>query len=133
MGEPLVPNDPYKMAIVSVWTEVGSQRFEVVASKLIYELVIKPKLGKVTNHGVVDQHQEKLAPVLDIYESRLSRSRYLGGDEFSLADLHHIPIVYDLLGTEIKALFDARPKVSAWCGNILARPSWQKVVQAMKI
>ncbi|GER46756.1 glutathione S-transferase [Striga asiatica] len=121
------------MAIVSVWTEVESQKFEVVASKLSYELVIKPKIGLVTDPGVVHQHQEKLAPVLDIYESRLSRSKYLGGDEFSLADLHHIPIVYYLLGTEIKALFDARPKVSAWCDDILGRPSWQKVVQAMKI
>ncbi|CAA0832038.1 Glutathione S-transferase F7 [Striga hermonthica] len=132
-GEPLVPNDPHEMAVVSVWTEVESQKFEVVASKLSYELVIKPKIGQVTDHGVVDQHQEKLAPLLDIYESRLSRSKYLGGDEFSLADLHHIPIVYYLLGTEIKALFDARPKVSAWCDDILGRPSWQKVVQAMKI
>ncbi|KAL3647997.1 hypothetical protein CASFOL_008965 [Castilleja foliolosa] len=131
-GTPLVPNDPKKMANVVVWIEVESQRFDVVASKLSFEILIQPKLGKTTDEGVVDQLQEKLAQILDVYESRLSQSKYLGGDEFSLADLHHSPIVNNLMGTKIKALFDARPKVSAWCVDILGRPAWQKVLQSMK-
>ncbi|GFP85627.1 glutathione s-transferase [Phtheirospermum japonicum] len=132
-GTPLVPiNDPNKMALVAVWTEVEAQRFDAVGSKLSFEIVVKPILGMTTDGGVVDQHQEKLAQILDVYESRLSQSKYLGGDEFSLADLHHIPIVNNLLGTKIKALFDARPKVSAWSVDILGRPAWQKVLQSMK-
>ncbi|KAK6154205.1 hypothetical protein DH2020_013844 [Rehmannia glutinosa] len=132
-GTPLISNDPKKMAIVSIWTEVESQRFDGSASKLSFEIVVKPILGMTTDEGVVDHHQATLAQILDVYESRLSQSKYLGGDEFSLADLHHIPIINNLFGTKIKALFEARPHVSAWCNDILGRPAWQKVQASMKL
>ncbi|KAI3460820.1 hypothetical protein Pfo_017483 [Paulownia fortunei] len=123
---------PKKMAIVSVWMEVESHTFDEAASKLSHELVKKPMLGMTTDETVVEQHQEKLGKVLDVYESRLAGSKYLGGEAFSLADLHHLPIINYLFGTKIKALFDDRPHVSAWCADILARPAWQKVVEKMK-
>ncbi|KAI3449513.1 hypothetical protein Pfo_006178 [Paulownia fortunei] len=132
-GTPLVPNDPKKMGIVSVWTEVESQAFDAAAAKLSFEIVIKPMLGMTTDESVVEQHQGKLAQILDVYESRLSQSKYLGGEAFSLADLHHIPIINNLYATKIKALFDAKPHVSAWCADILARPAWQKVLASMKL
>ncbi|KAK4407992.1 Glutathione S-transferase [Sesamum angolense] len=131
-GTPLVPQDPKERAIVYVWMEVESQRFDATAAKLSYELVTKPMLGMTTNDAVVEEHQEKLGKVLDIYESRLAKSKYLGGEVFSLADLHHLPIVSHLFGTKTKALFDARTHVSGWGAGILARPAWQKVVEKMK-
>ncbi|KAG6743306.1 hypothetical protein POTOM_054258 [Populus tomentosa] len=35
--------------------------------------------------------QEKLEKVLDVYERRLSKSKYLAGDNFRLADLSRLP------------------------------------------
>ncbi|KAK4441759.1 Glutathione S-transferase [Sesamum alatum] len=131
-GTPLVPQDLKETAIVYVWMEVESQKFDAAAAKLSFELVTKPMLGMITDDSVVEEHQEKLGKVLDVYESRLAGSKYLGGEAFSLADLHHLPIVSYLFGTKTKALFDARPHVSRWCADILARPAWQKVVEMMK-
>ncbi|XP_073156959.1 glutathione S-transferase-like [Henckelia pumila] len=131
-GTPLVPKDPKKMAVVTVWLEVESQSFDAAASKISFELVVKPMLGMPVDESVVAAHEEKLASVLDIYESRLCESKYIGGDAYSLADLHHLPVVNSLFRTKIKALFEARPHVSAWCEDILGRPAWQKVVATMK-
>ncbi|KAK4407027.1 Glutathione S-transferase PARB [Sesamum angolense] len=132
-GTPLLPTDPLKQTMVSVWSEVESHAFDAAAAKLSFEILIKPILGMSTDEGAVGVQQGKLAQVLDVYESRLGKSKYLGGEDFSLADLHHIPIINNLLGTKIKALFDARPHVSAWCADILARPAWQKHKMAIKV
>ncbi|KAG8370658.1 hypothetical protein BUALT_Bualt13G0006100 [Buddleja alternifolia] len=109
-GTPLMPSDPKKMALVSVWMEVESNIFEDTISKLSYG------------------HQEKLGKILEVYEARLAESKYLGGEEFSLADLHHLPVINYLSGT----LFDGKPNMSAWYAAMLARPAWQKVVERMK-
>ena len=119
------------MAIVAVWMEVEAHQFNPVASKLGWELVFKPMFGMTTDAAVVEENEAKLAKVLDIYEARLAQNKYMGGDAFTLADLHHLPTVQVLMGTQCKKFFDSRPCVSAWCADILARPSWAKVV-AMK-
>nr|XP_011458708.1 PREDICTED: glutathione S-transferase-like [Fragaria vesca subsp. vesca] len=127
-GTPLIVPDSKKMAILSVWTEVEAHKFDPAASKLSYELAIKPLLGMVTDFAVVEEFEAKLGTVLDVYEKRLGQSKYLGGDCFSLADLHHLPTTQYLMGTQAKKLFECRPNVSAWVADITARPAWTKVL-----
>ncbi|KAI3449514.1 hypothetical protein Pfo_006179 [Paulownia fortunei] len=131
-GTPLVVEDPKKMAIIGVWLEVEAQRFDAAGQKLNFEILVKPIKGMTADEAVVEQLQGQLATVLDVYEARLSGSKYLGGDYYSLVDLHHVPIVNNLRKTKVKALFDERPHVSAWCDEILARPAWQKVLAGVK-
>ncbi|KAI6695733.1 hypothetical protein NL676_023443 [Syzygium grande] len=78
--------------------------------------------------AAVKENEAKLAKVLDVYEARLGQSKYLGCDCFTLADLHHIPTLTNLMGTPLKELFETRPKVSAWVADIMARPAWAKVL-----
>ncbi|KAL3849774.1 hypothetical protein ACJIZ3_011656 [Penstemon smallii] len=127
-GTPLISKDPKEMAIVLVWMEVETQRYDPPASKLTWELGIKPILGRSTDDAVVEEQEPELAKVLDAYEVRLAQSKYLGGDSISLADLHHLPTLSYLMGSRVKAVFDSRPHVSAWCADILARPAFKKVV-----
>ncbi|KAH7836650.1 hypothetical protein Vadar_003921 [Vaccinium darrowii] len=117
-----------QMATVSVWMEVEAHQFDPVASKLVFELAFKSMFGMTTDMAVVEEKEAKLGQVLDIYEVRLSQSKYLGGDDFTLADLHHLPCIQILMGTQVKKLFNSRPHVSAWCAAILARPAWLKVL-----
>ncbi|XP_030517606.1 glutathione S-transferase-like isoform X2 [Rhodamnia argentea] len=116
------------MATVSMWMEVEAHQFDPVASKLQWEIVYKPMFGMATDAAVVEENEAKLAKVLDVYEARLSQSKYLGCDCFTLADLHHQPALTNLMGTQVKKLFDARPKVSAWVADIMARPALAKVL-----
>lgn len=120
--------DSKKMAILSVWMEVEGHQFEPAASKLTWELVFKPIFGMAIDEAVVEENEAKLGKVLDIYEARLGRSKYMACDCFTLADLHHMPNIHYLMGTRCKALFDSRPKVCEWVANIMSRPAWAKVM-----
>ncbi|KAI3829592.1 hypothetical protein L1987_03718 [Smallanthus sonchifolius] len=127
-GNDVIIKDPKKMAIVAVWIEVESQKFDPACSKLVWELGYKPMFGMTSDDVVVEENEKKLEQVLDVYESRLSQSKYLGGDSFTLADLHHLPVIKYLMGTKAKRLFEARPHVSAWVADIQSRPAWVKAI-----
>ncbi|EPS69720.1 hypothetical protein M569_05047 [Genlisea aurea] len=131
-GTELVPKDAKKQALTAVWSEVEAHPFDAAAIGLSKELIVKPMFGGAADKAVVEENKEKLAKVLDVYEARLSASKYLGGDSFSLADLNHIPSLNALFTTEIKAVFEARPRVNAWAVDILGRASWKKVLQILK-
>ncbi|KMS94840.1 hypothetical protein BVRB_014820 [Beta vulgaris subsp. vulgaris] len=82
------------------------------------------------DEGLIEKSKEKLAKVLDVYERRLGESRYLAGDEFSLADLSHLPNTqYLVSGTDVKELFMSRDNVGRWWEEISSRDSWKKVVE----
>ncbi|KAL8170947.1 hypothetical protein V2J09_022751, partial [Rumex salicifolius] len=129
-GTDLVCGNGKTMALISVWSEVESKQFDPVTSKLVWELLVKKMLGMETDEAVVAESEAKLAAVLDVYEARLSKSKYLACDCFTLADLHHLPNIHVLMSTPVKKLFDQRPHFAAWSADILARPAWAKVVAA---
>lgn len=123
----MISNDPKKSAIQTVWMEVEGHKFEPTTSKLTWELFWKPMFGMTADEAVVVEFEKTLENLLDVYEARLTECKYLGGDCFSLADLHHQPNMQNLMGTKVKSLFDARPHVSTWVSDILSRPAWIKV------
>ncbi|XP_057549146.1 glutathione S-transferase-like [Amaranthus tricolor] len=131
-GTSLVHKDGKQMAELTVWMEVEAHQFDPVGSKLVWELIIKNLFGMQSDDAVVEENEAKLAKVLDIYESRLSNSKYIAGDSFTLADLHHLPVLQYLMGTKVKNLFDERAHVSAWAKDILGRPSWAKALALQK-
>ncbi|XP_042502406.1 glutathione S-transferase-like [Macadamia integrifolia] len=132
-GTELVYFDSKKMATVGLWMEVEAHHFDPIASKLVWEQIMKKKfVGLEPDSAAVEENQKKLGEVLDVYEVRLSKSKYLGGDEFTLADLHHLPTMQYLMGTSTKEVFVARPLVSAWAKDILARPAWIKTLALQK-
>ncbi|KAK9086448.1 hypothetical protein Syun_028842 [Stephania yunnanensis] len=129
-GTPLMAEDK-KMPIQSVWMEVEAHQFEPTTGKLVWEVVFKPMLGMTTDDEEVVESEKKLEEVLEVYEARLKESKYLGGECFTLADLHHLPNIQCLFGTPVKKHFEARPHVKAWCEDIMARPAWVKVIQKL--
>ncbi|CAL5208923.1 unnamed protein product [Lathyrus oleraceus] len=127
-GTKLTSTDSKKKAIIGVWSEVESQHYDQVASKLVTEFGIKPLFGKPTDPKVVEENEGKLDSILDVYEKRLSESKYLGGECFTLVDLHHLPSLHYLMKSQSKKMFESRPHVSAWVADITARPAWSKVL-----
>ncbi|KAJ4960078.1 hypothetical protein NE237_019988 [Protea cynaroides] len=60
------------MAPVAVWMEVEAQQYDPVASKLVFEQVVKPLMMKMKpDSAVVEENQKKLGQVLDVYDSTL--------------------------------------------------------------
>ena len=60
-GTQLIYQDSKKMAITSVWMEVEAQQYDLAASKLGWELAMKPLLGMSTDTAVVEENEAKLA------------------------------------------------------------------------
>ncbi|CAN6455518.1 unnamed protein product [Victoria cruziana] len=117
-------------ATVEQWLEVEGQNFNPHIYILVLQLLYFPKMGVPQDEKLIRESEEKLGKVLDVYEARLSRSRYLGGDFFSLADLTHLPFTQYLVSDIGKDyLIKDREHVKRWWEDISNRQSWKKVLQ----
>ena len=119
--------------LVNQWLEVEAQNYHPPVHNLVLHLMFSPNFGIVRDEQVIKESEEKLGKVLDIYEDRLSKSKYLAGDFFSLADLSHLPFTSYLVGPVGKEyMIKDRKHVSAWWDDISSRPSWLKTLEICK-
>ncbi|KAH0978551.1 hypothetical protein GBA52_028270 [Prunus armeniaca] len=118
-------------ALVKVWIEVESQQYHPAICPIVYEFFGKPVVGCKPDQTVIDVSLEKLEKVLDVYETRLSSNKYLAGDFYSLADLHHFAYTFYFMKTPWSSLINDRPHVKAWWEDISARPASVKVAEGM--
>lgn len=123
--------DPKEAALVKMWTEVESHYYDPAVSPIIYEHFVAPFQGQEPNKSVIDTNVEKLKTVLDVYEAKLSSTKYLAGDFYSLADLSHVPETHYFMQTPCAELINDRPHVKAWWEDVSSRPAFEKVVGGM--
>ncbi|KAF9588921.1 hypothetical protein IFM89_017600 [Coptis chinensis] len=129
-GTELLGKTVEERGLVEQWLEVEGQNYHPSIYNLLVHLKFFPKMGVPVDMKLVEESEEKLAKVLDIYEERLSKSKYLAGDFFSLADLSHLPATEYLVNDIGKDyMIRDRKHVSAWWDDISSRPSWKKVLQ----
>jgi glutathione S-transferase len=122
---------PKEAALVKVWIEVESQNLQPAISPIVYQSLVAPLLGNTPDQAAIDTNLEKLGKVLDVYESKLSSTKYLAGDFFSLADLHNFPYIFYFMKTPWASLVNDRPHVKAWWEDISSRPAFKKVAEGM--
>ncbi|KAK0517592.1 hypothetical protein Tsubulata_639797 [Turnera subulata] len=128
-GTQLLYTSGEELAEMLQWLEVETHQYGPVVDSLVWQCIVKQRyLGLPTDTGVVEESEAKLGKILDIYEARLKQSKYLAGEDFSLADLHHLPSISYLMETPSRRLIDSRPHVSSWVDDITARPAWAKVL-----
>ncbi|KAJ3563254.1 hypothetical protein NP233_g9055 [Leucocoprinus birnbaumii] len=126
-GTRLYPKDVQKRAAVdqAVWAELTQfYRFGV---RILYETLNKRFFGREPNMELVEEAKKSLLAKMDVYESILSKQRYLAGDELTLADIVHIPVGSRLIEEAKVDLGEGRPNVKRWFDEIIKRESWQKV------
>ncbi|RWW09072.1 hypothetical protein GW17_00027455, partial [Ensete ventricosum] len=119
-------------ALVEQWLEAEGQSFNPPSSTLVFQLAFAPRMGLPQDPAAILLNEGKLAKVLDVYERRLEESRFLAGDEFSLADLSHLPNGHYIRAGGKVELFTSRKNVARWWEAISMRPSWQKVVEMQR-
>ncbi|EKM53960.1 uncharacterized protein PHACADRAFT_145482 [Phanerochaete carnosa HHB-10118-sp] len=135
-GTPLVP-DPADLRAVARFEQAASietSNFDEFAHGLAVEKVFKPMRGGTTNEANVEYLAATFDAKLNGYEAILSKQKYLAGDEFTLADLFHLPY-----GAMLKQLdygyledFGRRPNLARWWKDIASRPSWQAVKEKVE-
>uniref|UniRef100_A0ACD5W5U9 Uncharacterized protein n=2 Tax=Avena sativa TaxID=4498 RepID=A0ACD5W5U9_AVESA len=122
---------PAAAAMVDMWLEVEAQQHHTPAGAIMVQCILMPLLGGARDQAVVDENVPKLKKVLDVYEARLSKCKYLAGEFISLADLSHFPMMRYFMETEYRALVEERPHVMAWWEELKARPAVRKVTEFM--
>ncbi|CAL0306099.1 unnamed protein product [Lupinus luteus] len=129
-GTDLLGKTLEERALIEQWVEVESQNLNPPLMQLVIQILVYPAFGRASDPKVIEESEEKVAKVLDIYEEKLSKTKYLAGDSFTLADLTHLPLTYYLLEPLKKPyLVRDRKHVSAWWDDITSRPSWKKSVE----
>ena len=68
-------------------------------------------MGLETNEALLKAHLEKLDAKLGVYDTILSKQKYLAGDEITLADLFHLPYGSRLYNINQGDLLEKRPNV----------------------
>jgi glutathione S-transferase len=128
-GTPLIPTDLKKYAKFEQGAALETSAFNPYTTKIVAERLLK----KIFNAGepdesVVSANVASLEKSLDIYEDILSKQKYIGGDEFSLADIQHLGYGLYLGACGVNLLEDPkRPNLNRWWKDITSRPSWKEV------
>jgi glutathione S-transferase len=132
-GPDLLGTTLEEKALVDQWLEVEAHNFNDLCFNIIFNLVILPRMGKHGDIALVHICEQKIERVLDVYENRLSKSTYLAGDKFTLADLSHLPGIEHLIeGAKLGHLISERKNVNDWWEKISSRPAWKKLKELVK-
>jgi len=129
-GVELLGRTVEERGLVEQWLDVEAHNFHPLAYDLGVHLLFGSILGITQDPKVAEESEAKLLKVLDVYEERLSKSKYLAGDFFSLADISHLPFTDYIVNKLNKGyLIKDRKHVSDWWDDISSRLSWKKVIQ----
>ncbi|KAK8460259.1 hypothetical protein SEVIR_2G305100v4 [Setaria viridis] len=126
----LLGKDALERASVEQWLHNEEHAFNPPSRALYCHLAFPPDEDDGDD---IDMHTRKIEEVLEVYEQRLSDSRFLAGNKFTLADLVHLPNSHYITASDKFAyLYDSRKNVSRWWEEISTRKSWQQVLRDMK-
>jgi GSH-dependent disulfide-bond oxidoreductase len=114
-------------------------RFDAIQWMMVQMTTVGPMFGQLVhyvrfapagNDYSVSRYRTQVTRVWDAVEERLGRAHYLGGDEYSIADIATFPwarTIPVLLGPSAGQKY---PRIAAWVEKIAARPAVAKAVAA---
>jgi len=118
----------------------GAARYDALQWMMVQMTTIGPMWGQYVhfwrfapkgNDYSLDRYRTQVRRTLDVLERRLGESAYLGGGEYSIADIATFPWVRNtgtFLGKAVEAEY---PKIIAWVAGIAARPAVAKALAAV--
>ena len=107
-------------------------RYDAIQWMIVQITALGPMLGQYAHFHrfapkgteyALDRYRTQVLRTLDILEERLASVPYLGGAEYSIADIGGFPWLRNIgvfLGKEVE---QAYPKLMAWVGIVAARPA----------
>ncbi|KAJ7610643.1 glutathione S-transferase [Mycena polygramma] len=124
----LFPKGLKERTMVEQGAAVESASFFPALQKFLREGGKKVR-GLPFEQAVMDEALAGFAAVLDVYEVILGKQKYLGGDEYSLADLFHFGYAPRLAENGIDIMTSKeRPNVTRWWTELTTRPMWAKLL-----
>ena len=110
-------------------------RYDVIQWLMIQLTGVGPTFGQVThfkrfapagNDYSLSRHQTELRRLYDVLEKRLGQSPYLGGTDYTIADIATFPWTrnHDFQGVR----WQDHPNLERWFGAIAARPAVRRAL-----
>ncbi|CAE6534350.1 unnamed protein product [Rhizoctonia solani] len=120
------PSDPKTYGLFEQAASIEYSSFDPPAAGIYLEYLHARVENRAPDLAQVERDRNTLVAKLEAYERILSKQKYLAGDEFTLADLFHLPYA---AGCEPYApgIFDAQPNVKRWWTEISGREAWKAV------
>ncbi|KAJ3571648.1 hypothetical protein NP233_g3615 [Leucocoprinus birnbaumii] len=127
-GPELIPSERKKRGLFDQAVSVEGFNFERYVNAVIMEGLLPKFRNQPYNEERIKELGKSIASTLDVYEKTLAKSRYIAGDELTLADIYHLPggNLLPIMGINLLQ-DDARPNVVRWWNEISKLESWQKV------
>src|SRR5215469_12092615 len=125
-GPPLQPDDPAGQAEVIRWISIVNAYVFPTMNRFMKERLVRPVMGFEPDQAFIDSAQEPLKLQMRLIEEAVTRSQFLVGDSFTLADAFLFPhLLFFGRTPEGQALLEKSPDAAAWLKRILARPSFK--------
>ena len=113
-----------------------AKRHEAIQWLMVQLTGVGPMFGQWThfklfagpgNDYAMTRYQTEVKRLYELLEQRLGRSAYLGGDEYSIADIATFPWTrnHDNMGVK----WDDHPNLKRWFEAISARPAVKKAIE----
>ncbi|KAJ7107347.1 glutathione S-transferase [Mycena epipterygia] len=128
-GTPLIPTSLKEKAIFEQAASIELTSFfpQVVKVMNMQSIKMKKRQGVPIDDAVLAEVVSELSPKLDVYEVILGKQKFLGGNEFTLADLFHLYYIPMLAEAGIDIMGNRGPNVTRWWKDIISRPTWIKL------
>jgi glutathione S-transferase len=124
---PLLPKSPYEKAQVRLWTRWCDTQFKPDLDLYKYE-------WKTLTEAAQQALMERLHGYLEHLSATLKKTEFLLGEKLTLADIHVFPFYRQLNALKTASQppevpLKEFPVVDAWLERIIARPSFQRVIE----
>ena len=122
---PLYPSDPKQEALTLQWSFWETDRLDRQLVNYVNHTIALPAAER--DKSVADAAWAEVVPALDVLDGALSKTRWLAGPDFSLADLNVAAAMYRGLSMDLARW----PAVRDWLARCWDRPA-AKRARAMR-
>lgn len=124
-GAKLTPADPKGRAVMEQWISFEQSHFAPPTMKIVMNLMFAPMMGKTPDQAVVEAGITEMNASLDAMEKQLTKTPFIAGQQFTLADIGFMPYLEYLAATPAISHVNDRPAVAKWWKTISERASWK--------
>ncbi|KAK1589956.1 glutathione S-transferase [Colletotrichum navitas] len=100
------------------------------AGKIAFEKFAKRFMGLPADEAVVSGALRSLEAFFDVAERTLEQRDYMAGNDFTLVDIHYIPLIQRLFACGYGEIVLGRKAVASWWDRIVSRPAIEKLLAA---
>jgi len=119
----LIPADPRRRAVVEQWMD-WVHSFAHPFREVIIGLVRTPPEKR--DHAAIERGRQICVGLFAVADAALAARPWLGGEEFSVADVALGPYAY--VWFELPIERPATPHLDRWYRELQKRPAWAKIV-----